>query len=731
MDSSAARSHRFALPAWLDPDAVVLGLQMAIAGTAAFYAALLLRLDYPSWSVFTVIMLLSAQYVGAIQEKAVLRMVGTVLGGILGYLATGAWQQTPALYLSLTFAVTAFSVAMFSQSRAPYAFLLTGLTFVIIAVNGQSDPQMAWQYSLARVEEVLVGVIASLVAQSLLWPRYANRDFVEQLARTLVELAEATPQGMAAFRKHDRALDDSLRDFPRRAKVLRQLLYFGARESRAFRANLARHASSVAVVARAANLLRSLDLLDPAPEPYLAALSPDFDEAGRVLRDGWLELRQQGCLSSDWVAAADRLLARLDSGLLSLRTDPASLHLDSGKVGPVSAHVLTLLDLHACIVELDNLWRNPPPVERADSLALAPAWPDASAIRRGLRAALATTVALVIDNWLSPPGGTLMVLCVFNFTALNFLSPSGVGDHRAFHFVVKAALLGAAVFLGLLVFAPMLASYSVLNTMLFTWLFLQGYHTCNRGGITTALTVSFLLLVSILGLNAQEPVAFEKIAGVFFGLVNGSIIAAVHQRLIWPVLPQLRLRRGLASYLRTVAGGVDRGIHNLPLWQRTNLALFPSEARRYLENMEGPTLPAGESRRIREHLATLQKLAGGIILCAGRLSPGLPPDAPPDILPTLREIKTALAGGLEELADALEKLQPPRVPEHFPALMARWDDCMVRLRRTFYAENVAPRAAVVPMGLACRYRLCLLLLQQAFDEARSLRTADYLEDVML
>jgi uncharacterized membrane protein YccC len=731
MNPASARPHRFVLPAWVDPGAAVLGLQMAVAGTAAFYGSLLLRLEYPSWSVFTVIMLLSAQYVGAIQEKAVFRMVGTVLGGLLGYLATGAWQQTPVLYLGLTFAVTAFSVAMFSQSRAPYAFFLTGLTFIIIAINGQSDPQMAWQYSLARVEEVLVGVTASLVAQSTLWPRYANEEFRRQLRATLEELAESTPRGTGMFHRTDEGLDCSLRDFPRRATALRQLLYFGSRESRTFRRNLAMHGSAVAVIARAANLLRSLDLVEPAPEPYLSALSADFDQAGRLLRDGWLQLRDHGRLEADWTAAADHLLNRIDDKLLALRTNPDSLRLGSEKVGPVSAHILTLLDLHACIVELDGLWRNPPLLDRADSLALAPEWPDRAAIKRGIRAGLATTMALIIANWLSPPGQSLMMLCVFNFTALNYAGPNGIGDHRAFLFVLRSALIGAGTFLGLLVFAPMMASYAVVNILLAAWLFVQGYHTFTRGGMTRWMMFSGLLLVSILSLNAQEPVSFEKIAAVFFGLVNGAVLAALWQRLLWPVLPQTRLRHGLTSYLRTIAGGIDAGIQRLPLWQRTRVALFPSEARQLVGEMSGPSLPDGEAQRLQDYVSTLQKLAGGIILCSGRLAPSLPPNAPPDILPTLQDVKTTLTKGLDELAAAFDTSASPRNEGDMAPLMARWDDCMVRLRQTFYAEKVAPRAAVVPMGLAYRYRLCLRLLEQAFDEARGLRTADYLGDVTL
>ena len=251
---------------------------MALAGAAAFFCAQFLRLDYPYWSVLTVILLVMAQYVGAIQEKAFFRMFGTVIGGVLGYLTTGAWQQSPVLYLATSFVIVAFCVAMFSQSRAPYAFFLTGLTYVVIASSGQANPDMSWSYALARIEEVLLGVIASVVVQSLVFPRYANRDFIAQLRLCFGELADATRQTGTVFRGTQTGLAEALHDFPTRASQLRTLLRFGARESRFFRRDIASYAQMVSQIVRAANLLRSLASVPAAPEPYRDRTAKLFDD---------------------------------------------------------------------------------------------------------------------------------------------------------------------------------------------------------------------------------------------------------------------------------------------------------------------------------------------------------------------------------------------------------------------------------------------------------------------
>jgi hypothetical protein len=97
----------------VDWEAAAMGLEMVIGVLAALYIALLLKLEFPGWAVFTVLMLLLAQYVGAVQQKALFRLAGTVVGGALGDLATGALQQSPLLYLSVTFVVVARTACIF------------------------------------------------------------------------------------------------------------------------------------------------------------------------------------------------------------------------------------------------------------------------------------------------------------------------------------------------------------------------------------------------------------------------------------------------------------------------------------------------------------------------------------------------------------------------------------------------------------------------------------------
>jgi uncharacterized membrane protein YccC len=720
-------------PSVIDWGAAALGLQMAVAGLVAYFCALALRLDYPAWSIFTVVMLLLAQYVGAIHEKSLFRMIGTIVGGCLAYFATGAWQQSPVLYLAAAFVMVTFTVAMFGQSRAPYAFFLTGLTYVVICANSQTTPEDSWAYALARIEEVLVGVVVSMVVQSTVFPRFANKDFRAQLHAALDELAEATPRAAERFSVRHSGLAAALKDFPTRATSMRNLLRFGARESRDFRREIAAHAETVTLITRAASLLRSLEEVEPVPEPYREALRGLVTETGAFLAEGWLQLQRAEGLDGQWMNRAQELEKQIEARLLELRRDPATAGGDGSHAGVVSEQLMVWREVRQAIGQINEVrQRAAESTHSPEALAMAPAWPDAFWLRLGVRSGLAVVVAFALENWLSPPGGPLMVLSTLMFTSCNALSPEGSGDRGAFGYVIGFTLILAAGTLLLLLGTPLLASYAVLNILLATWLFLLGYWIHNRGGVTVPVQVSVLALVSIVALNAQEPVSFQQIMGLTLGLINGLLIASVAQRLLWPVLPQNQLRLGVADYLRTAMACLPSGVEALPLWQRTKLALFPSQARKLISVMRSPACPPEEVARLEDYIRLLQRLTGTLLLCAGRLRPALAAVGHTTPDPPLQEVKAALHAGIEELATSFTDARSPRnLPTDLEQLIPRWDDYVVKLRQRLVEADVSPADVIPLLALCARYRCALEQLLQARTAAGRLRLDDYLGDVAL
>src|SRR5258708_19940226 len=62
---------------------------------------------------------------------------------------------------------------------------LMGLNTLAIVTEGVTNPAQAWQTGLDRTEEIVIGIICSLVVGTVVWPRYAREEFLEASRITL------------------------------------------------------------------------------------------------------------------------------------------------------------------------------------------------------------------------------------------------------------------------------------------------------------------------------------------------------------------------------------------------------------------------------------------------------------------------------------------------------------------------------------------------------------------
>src|SRR6202007_401401 len=156
--------------------------KMGLSCFLALFCTQVLQLPDDNWAILTVLVLMSTQFVGSITVKAIMRVIGTIAGALVGVWLVGDYTSTPAIFLPVLFLVMAFASYKFGQVGArqvPYAYFLLGFTTLTIATDGVTDPAQAWQIGLDRTEEILVGALRSLLVTSILWPRYAREEFSE------------------------------------------------------------------------------------------------------------------------------------------------------------------------------------------------------------------------------------------------------------------------------------------------------------------------------------------------------------------------------------------------------------------------------------------------------------------------------------------------------------------------------------------------------------------------
>src|SRR5260370_6507205 len=147
-----------------------------------------LRIPNDYWAILTVMVLMNAQFVGAFAFKATMRMAGTIVGAIVGVWLASDYASTPAIILPLLFLVmvlAGYNFGHIGARQVPYAHFLLGLTTLAIVTEGVTNPAQAWQTGLDRTEEIVIGIICSLVVGTVVWPRYAREEFLEASRVTL------------------------------------------------------------------------------------------------------------------------------------------------------------------------------------------------------------------------------------------------------------------------------------------------------------------------------------------------------------------------------------------------------------------------------------------------------------------------------------------------------------------------------------------------------------------
>jgi uncharacterized membrane protein YccC len=172
VDASEAGDGEDAEPsAWavvraiLTPASVILlyALRVAVVVSVAVLLVELLDVKRGYWMTITVIVIMQP-YTGATTHRALQRVIGTVLGGILTA-ALGAYFHDPRAVLVLSFVFAVACVALMPVNYAAFSAFLTP-TFVLLAEAGAGD----WHLAGTRVVNTLLGGALALAGARLLWP---------------------------------------------------------------------------------------------------------------------------------------------------------------------------------------------------------------------------------------------------------------------------------------------------------------------------------------------------------------------------------------------------------------------------------------------------------------------------------------------------------------------------------------------------------------------------------
>jgi len=556
-------------------------------------------------------------YVGAIAQRSVARVVGTIIGGFVGVWLVGNYEQDRLFFLLFTFGYLWLCMYMYGGTFFPYSFFLCANTLVTVSASGIFDPVNAWSVGISRTLEILTGVVSIIVVSHLLWPRFARHEFLG-LAKSalgnigkLVELRYRSPThqggcisgGPASGAKPWDEVQSTALAIRDQSLRLRALLQNGTNESLYFRRHLPSYTTAVVSLTHLFQASLELFRQQEGHPQYLADIGSELSAVYEAIE---LELQMlAGAVGSEKEIKNDRLkttLQALEARIQNLLTSGAARNYPLEDVLDPANQQAALLTIYDEVLRLRAIVANlplpgdPPTRERPPQFH----WPrvSLSRLRDGLEPAIAGTAALLICQWFKPPGAAAIPLVALALTFYNKNFIGGKADRGALQRAFQVSVAG--LFFIILVFwiSPALSNYGVMNLFLFAELFAFGYWAAALGGQNIHADAVMFFIIATVGLDAEKPVGVQAVFNSYFGVVLPIFIAAIVGRLFWPVLPEAELRKRFIEFFSTCSSFLTKQPGQGDDAFSNRLTLIPIESASWAKGLKGRHCPDSEVEKI-------------------------------------------------------------------------------------------------------------------------------------
>jgi uncharacterized membrane protein YccC len=160
---------------WPGPRELVFSLKAFAAAMLGFWINCALDLPRPTWAIFIVYVLIQPLS-GAIRSDCAYRMLGSAAGAATLLVLVGLLANLPgALFLAVGLTTfTLFFLGMIERMPRGHAFTMAGLTVTVLGLPDALDPLTAFPTAIARLEEILLGILSITLIDSVFFPHPAG-----------------------------------------------------------------------------------------------------------------------------------------------------------------------------------------------------------------------------------------------------------------------------------------------------------------------------------------------------------------------------------------------------------------------------------------------------------------------------------------------------------------------------------------------------------------------------
>jgi uncharacterized membrane protein YccC len=258
------------------------------AAMLALYLAMRIGLPRPFWAMLTAYVV-AQPLTGSVRSKAAYRVGGTILGSAASVFLVPLLANSPELLtlaLALWVAVCLY-VSLLDRTPRSYLFMLAGYTVGLIGFPAVTNPASVFDVAVARVEEIILGIVCATLVHSLVLPQSVGPVLLARLDHAIDDarrwMRDALGRGNEAQVTEDRR---KLAGDITELRLMATHLPFDTSHlrwtSRAIRALQDRLAQMVPLLSAVEDRLHALQQIDPASlSPQWRALLDDIADWGR------------------------------------------------------------------------------------------------------------------------------------------------------------------------------------------------------------------------------------------------------------------------------------------------------------------------------------------------------------------------------------------------------------------------------------------------------------------
>lgn len=533
----------------------VTACKASLSAVIAIGLAMAFNWDKPYWAGIST-MIVTLPYIGATLEKAIMRIFGTIFGGFFAYLITFAFVQDQAAYILLFASVLIFTGYFGSGTWYPYAFLLGGITTVIICVMSLNDPTNIWYIAYYRVSEISLGILVALAVNAIILPQSAGKALVAKIGGDIKDCEQLLKYGCNTYLSEEKsALDPQALEDKLAGAIgeLRPLILQAGKDSQL----VAHHKTEFDdIITRIENLLISLAVMRRAaearfPKDFIKEVEPElsaFTDAlvNRLEAIGEAFRNSKVPQKSDLAAAAEAV----DQKLEVIRREEINFNYSIED----TTHLYTMLanfnDIRKALDELADVAehtyaaRNIQARSKDTVTFKNDAWIDKRRLAHGIKVAIACITAIYAWLWLQWPGGVQAVITTSIVIQMSISASNSKSLLR-----LGGCLFGASIGAFAMIFVePFVSSYLAFSIPLFLCILPFAYVNFGKPAYAYAGFQAFLAFTLMTAVSNEQSVSLLSGVDRFMGILLGVVIAAVIQRLIWPVIPERELRKDFAHF---------------------------------------------------------------------------------------------------------------------------------------------------------------------------------------